>query len=81
MLFHGFPSVSGGAKKIACYGRHPYICSSSMRAVSLVSDWRLDDVGLCVRDSGGMLSDRFKTLVGEESYLGYRSESAKDPED
>ena len=38
-----------------------------------------DEVGFCVRGFVGMLSNRFKTLVEEESYLGYRSESVQDP--
>ena len=63
MIFHGVPSVLGGPRRVRA-GVDTLICvRQACVTVNLVSNWRVDNVGLCIKGSGGMLSDRFKTLV------------------
>ena len=81
MFFHGFPSVPGGPRRVRAVVDTLIYVRQACVTVNLVSNWRVDNVGLCIKGSGGMLSNRFETLVEQESYLGYRSESAQDPED
>ena len=78
MLFHGFPSVSSGAKK-SVVKTLIYVRQACGLSILFQTGGRRG--GFCVRRFVGMLSNRFKTLVEEESYLGYRSESIQDPTD